>query len=329
VNYVDSTLTRLADESLRASLFDQEALGQLLAAAYDLDAMAVETPFTAIFDQVVIGVHVPRRLTLEGRWGDISSPERREGRFTVDGFGAGSPVRIDAFWRGAIVARTSLASSRVERVVSAWPDAHGIDDEIVDTLGSLPENPATLETERRSRLIARVRSGLRQPEALDDAAFDRWLRSIGARDVTDVMTRLSNQVLTGALQVEFSAPNEQPPAPRPLAISAAILIRDQPLDVAGLMADSKRMREDLESFSAELTPADAGTGTPLVIWMVPQSVFDDADWPGGEGGSNDEERNRNRRAAAGRWLAREGIGLVTIAPNQPPPPAQRTRRARR
>ena len=317
MNFVDFTLTRLADESLRASLFSENALEQLLSAAYDTDSIPLDGPFTAVFEQMFIGLYVPRRVTLEGRWGDITSPDRREGRFTLHGFGIDAGVRVDAFWRGAIVARTRRSSSRVASVVSTWPDLDldGIDAQIVAEAGSLPGSSVALEAERRRRFIERVRSGMRQPDALDDAALDRWLSSIGARDVTDVMTRLRPQLLTGAVQVAFTNPADEVPAPRPLPVTAAILVRDKPIDVAQLLADSKRVREDLELLGAERprSPGERGQYATLVVWMVPESVFDDPDWPGGETDINAADKNVKRRIAAGRWLAREGIGLVTTA----------------
>jgi hypothetical protein len=71
VSYVDFTITRLADESLRASLFDQDALEHILQAAYHREAMTLDGPYIAVFEQVVIGLSVPRRLVIEGRWGDV------------------------------------------------------------------------------------------------------------------------------------------------------------------------------------------------------------------------------------------------------------------
>jgi hypothetical protein len=43
----------------------------------------------------------------------------------------------------------------------------------------------------------------------------------------------------------------------------------------------------------------------LVVWVVPQTLFQDNDWPGADAAA--------RRQAAGDWLAREGIGLATVA----------------
>jgi hypothetical protein len=45
--------------------------------------------------------------------------------------------------------------------------------------------------------------------------------------------------------------------------------------------------------------------------MVPETTFDDADWPGADQpGLSEAQRRVRRRIDAGRWLAREGIGLV-------------------
>jgi hypothetical protein len=40
--------------------------------------------------------------------------------------------------------------------------------------------------------------------------------------------------------------------------------------------------------------------------MVPETLFDDNDWPGGTAGTIPEKRLQRRRAAA-KWLGPEGI----------------------
>jgi hypothetical protein len=313
VDYVDYTLVRLADEAARAALFSQAALEQLALAAYDADAMLIGGPYTAVFDDVAIGLSLPRRGTAEAVWGIAGGGERHEGRVSLFGLGGdGGSVRVDALWRGAVVARAVSAKARIERVLTRWPDAAGIDEEIV-AAGGLPADPAQRELARRQRLLARLRAGFRQPDALTDAAFDRWLAQLGATSVGDLMARFSNQLGAGAVQIGFSAPSADPPAPRRLAVTVAILVRDTPLKVAALLADSKLVRDQLRELGVERPPdPETSARQPLLVaWMIPDATFDDVDWPGGDVGTTPDARRQLRAAAAGRWLAREGIGLVT------------------
>ncbi len=315
---MDYTIVRLADESLRAALFDQDALEQLTLAAYDADAMALGPPYAAIFDELFVGISMPRRSTAEAVWGPSSGLERREGRMTLFGVGSDPAVRVDALWRGALVAQVVSPMARIARVVAAWSNTGGLDAEIVRDLGGLPADPAVLETERRARLLARLRAGFQQPDVLTDAAFDDWLRQFGADSVGDLLARIGDQLTSGALQVQFSAPTGDAPSPRRLPLSAAVLVRDQPLDVAQLLADSKLVRDQLDDLGVKPTPDPDSISrhAVLVVWMVPDITFDDKDWPGGDGASSDLAARESRRQTAGRWLAREGIGLVTTTTNK-------------
>ncbi|WP_164015748.1 hypothetical protein [Pyxidicoccus trucidator] len=317
VDYVDYTLVRLAAEASRAALFDQTSLEQVLFAAYDAEAMTLGGPYSPVFEQFFIGLSVPRRALVEGAWGPSTYLERHEARFTLEGLGADS-VRVDALWRGAIIARASLATATLNHVVSRWPDTEGIDAAIVAALGALPESPAVLEAERRSRFLARLRAGFRQPEALSEAWLDEWLARTGTASVGELLARMRGQTATGTFQLGFSAPGAETASPRALSVAAALLIRGAPLSVAQLLADSKRVREHLEQLGVERpkTPRSEERHALVVIWVVPDTTFDDAGWPGGEDpGLDTATRRQRRRTTAGVWLAREGIGLVVTPAN--------------
>jgi len=312
LDYVDYTLVRLADESLRASLFDQIGLEQIASAAYEADAMVLGPPYSAVFDSVFIGLSVPRRAVAEAAWGPSTGADRREGRATLFGFGADT-VRVEELWRGAVVANAVSPMARIQRVVSSWPDPSGIDDDIARALNGLPSDPKMLEAERRKRVLARLRAAFVQPDALSDATFDAWLAETGARSVGDWIARWATQP-TGVTRVEFSPPAAAATAaPRNLPISAAVLVRDRSVKVAELLADSKLVIDQLKEMGLERAPGSdtIGRNPILVVWMLPDSTFDDADWPGGENATTDDARRLARRRTAGRWLAREGIGLVT------------------
>src|SRR6476620_5262700 len=130
VNYVDYTLVRLADDGLRRALFDQDALEQLTFAAYDADAMALGPPYSAIFDELVAGVSMPHRSTAEAVWNLSSGSDRRDGRVTLFGLGSDPRIRVDALWRGALVARAVSPLSRITRAITGWSNTGGLDEEI-------------------------------------------------------------------------------------------------------------------------------------------------------------------------------------------------------
>jgi hypothetical protein len=313
VNYVDYTLVRLADDSLRAALFDQDALAQLASVAFDAEAMTLGPPYSAVFDNLFMGLSVPRQSTVEVAWGTSTGNDLRNGRATLHGLGDDGGVRVDALWRGAVVANALSPMAQIANVVSQWTDTNGIDAAIVQATGSLPTDPVALEQQRRAQLLARLKAGFAQPDALSDAIFDAWLTEVGATSVGDLMTRYQGQLGMASLKVQFGPPGAATSAPRRLALSAAILIRDQPISVADLLSDSKIVRDQLDNHGAETAVDDVGAVVQnpiVVVWMVPDATFDDADWPGGEAATTTAQGRQLRRSRAGTWLAREGIGLV-------------------
>jgi hypothetical protein len=219
---------------------------------------------------------------------------------------------VDGFWRGSIIARTVPFDSRIMEVQSVWPSLSKVDDEIVAALGTLPTNPPALEQERRTRLIVRIRTALDQPLAFTDGVLDDWLQSVGATSVTDLLTRFQGNVFSGSAKLTFSAQDPAPSAPVALPIAAAIMIREAGFSLAQLLMESKTARERLDRLGFE-RPAESSFRVRqplLILWVVPISIFDDADWPGGAQGMNNNQLRVARRASAGVWLAREGIGLV-------------------
>ncbi|HEY9829626.1 MAG TPA: hypothetical protein V6D26_03545, partial [Stenomitos sp.] len=160
MNYEDATLIRLADQASRSALLDDIALEQLISATYNTDILAVEGPYQPIFKEFRLGVVLSNLGVVEGIWNPVGGVERMEARFHSSGLGSNSLIRVDALWRGDIVARTVPTTSRITQVEAKWTDAGTIDAEIAAALGSLPTNSQTLEQERRTRFLARIRSAL-------------------------------------------------------------------------------------------------------------------------------------------------------------------------
>jgi len=296
----------MADPTTRGTLFDSETLEQMAVAAYGADTATLSGPYQPVFDEMIIGLSIPGRSTVDGWWN--AGTTHNEGRFIIAGMGRESIVRIDALWRGGIVARTTPATGKIIEEISQWPDPSGIDAEIVAALGSLPADPIAVEKERRGRFLARIRTALRQPDAFTDAIFDDWLRSVGAESVSDLMTRFRGVISTGTLRIRYSDPAAPPPSPRVLPITAAVLLRDQPISLAEMLSQSKMVGEHLREAGFERArEADTSTRAPiLVVWMVPEKIFDDEDWPGGTTGTDAEKRLLRRRATAA-WLGPQGI----------------------
>jgi len=242
MNFVDFALVRLAQDATRASVFDQLSLAQIATAAYAPDVASLDGPYTALFDEFQMGVPIPRRANVDGYWGSLTGMERTEVRLAVAGLGRASTVRVDALWRGSVVARTAPANSQVNQVRSAAPE------------WTVPADSVKLP-----------------------------------------------------VQVAFADPAATPPSPTPLPLTAAILVRDTPLSLADLLAESKTIREHLLEAGVERPrdPSMSRRAPLVVVWIVPSSVFDDADWPGTDAADR-------RRTAAG-WLGVEGIAVATLS----------------
>lgn len=310
MDFVDGVLVRLADPATRESLFDAVSTAHLVEAAYDTDAMPVEPPYGLVFDDLRLGYAAPPSTTVDGEWMGVGGSDRTEVRLRLHGLAP--PMRVDALWRGALVVRTTLARDRIEHVELTQP-GFDVDPEIEADLGELPTDPVQLETERRTRVLARLRAGLDQPDAFTDDHLDRLLVGVGAGSVGDLVTRFAGQVAPSAVQIRYTPPSAVPPTPRPLPFAAALLVRDQGFSLADTLVQSRLVRARAEELGllAPAEPAVRQRHPVVVVWMVPAEVFDDEAWPGGNGG-NEAEQRAARFARAGQWLAREGIGLVAV-----------------
>jgi hypothetical protein len=316
VNFIDRILVRLADPATRGGLFSEDALADLAEAAYDTTGMQVQGPFQAVFDEVTLGLAPRASGMIEGTWRSMGGMDVAEVRLTTLGLGpAPAAARLDALWRGSIVARSVPTDSQITSVSVEWPDIESIDAEIIADLGSLPANPQTLEQERRQRFLTRVRDVLDQPDAFTEAVLDPWLSRVGASSVGDLLTRYRGVVHPAGVRVAFSEPSAAPPSPVPLPVTVALLIRDLPFSITNLIADSKLVREQLASQAVERPhePSLRPRPSPLVAALVPDTVFDDEDWPGATAAMNAAARRAARRGAANQWLSREGIALVPVA----------------
>jgi hypothetical protein len=315
MNFVDLTLVRLADPATRSDVFDQTALEQLLGAVYDAGLMGFGGPYTAAFDEFRLGLATPELGTVEGGWRVAGAADHTEAQFHVAGIGDATGVRIDAFWRGGILARFALGGEPITSVETNWPALGDIDSAIAAANGGvLPAEPA-LEQERSVRMLTEVRAGLAEPDAWTVDDLYRWIGETGATSVGDLLERHRGTDGLATMKVQFAAPGPPQDTPRALGVALAIAIRGKDnFSLAQLLADSKSVRERLQPLGLDPPGGDglALRHSVVVCWIVPETIFDDADWPGGDaGGLTPAQQRESRRVIAGTWLAAEGIGLVT------------------
>jgi hypothetical protein len=315
MDFIDKTLIRLAEPETRGSLFDDTALSQLLAAAYDLEATPVGGPFQPIFDEVRVGLVLSPTGEVEGTWNLMGGVDRTEAKFYLSGLQAGVPIRVDAYWRGSIQARTAAPEARVSDARVAWAELLSIDTEIEGQLGALPSDPAVLEQERATRLLARIRGRLDQPEGFSEGTFRAWMGRQRAASAGELLARVRAGLQAGAMQVSFT-PAGGEPSSRSLPVAGVFLIRDVGFSVAQVLMESRMARRGLKPIGLERSPDPSlkSRESLIVIWVVPETVFDDPDWPGSQPGMTAQQSRAARREEAGGWLAREGIGLVATAP---------------
>jgi hypothetical protein len=307
MDFVDTTVVALAGESTRAGVFDSESLEAVLEATYDVDAMGpIAGTLTPLFDELEVGYAAPQPSTLEGAWHPVAEPaQRNEARFQLSGLPGEEALRVDAMWRGSILARYAEAQDRIVDVSVAWPDKEAVDAAVAAANGGSLPTGSTLEQGRKTALLDQIRSSLADPTAFTEDRLDAVRRTVGAGSIGGLLDRLRDPE-RGVAQIVFPDPAPVATTRRPLPVAVALLIRDAPFSVAELLSQSKVVRTRLMSLGAGLPKDDALRQRQrlTVGWVVPASMFTDTDWPG----ADDDER----RANAAKWLSREGIGLVAV-----------------
>jgi hypothetical protein len=215
---------------------------------------------------------------------------------------------------GRIRANVIPGDARVIKVDVTWPTSEDIDSEIIDDLGSLPNDANTLETERRNRVINHIRAGMDQPGLFDEQNLSDWLDGCGVSTVSEYFGRSKSNNQLGAVKIVYSPPSSATAIARTLPVTAGILVRDKDLSLTSLLSQSKSILSELERIGME-QPVDGSlyaTRKNMIIWIVPEEVFDDDDWPGGEGATNPSDKRKLRRLKAGTIFGAEGIGLAAV-----------------
>lgn len=179
--------------------------------------------------------------------------------------------------------------------------------------GSWSPTGAIDRTEARFRVSGLGGAGTTRIDALwRGAVVGRF--ALGGEPVTSVRTATPDAE-TVETTVTYAPAAPVAAFPRPLPIVAALLVRGAGTSIASLLAETAAARELLGTFGLERsTNGGPRPRNPLVVcWVVPPDTFDDPDWPGAAGGMSAAQARAARRASAGTWLAREGIGLAVTA----------------
>lgn len=312
MDFADATLVRLADPASRVAVFDDVALGQLVAASRDTDGLDVAAPYAPVFDDVRFCYDDDRGVDFAGAWQTLGKTDRTELTVQAGGLGVPGP-RIDALWTGAITATARPSDSRVDQVQFDYMNTAGLDAAI----NPLPTDPVQLEAARRAQLLARIQANVDQPSLFTDASLGAWLAQLGVTSVAQLMSQPATGT-AATIKLHYTSPADAAPAAQTFAVRVAFMIRDLPISVAELLDETRRLRPYLDQlgFALPRQTDPRAKPAPLLAWVVPSTLFDDAGWPGAADGAAAADANASRRAWAGNWLAGEGIGLVvpTAAP---------------
>lgn len=305
VDFLDDTALKLATAAGRAALLDQATLGQMAEAAFDTATAAIEGPFAVHVETLDLGLEIARPALVEGTIRTAPGIPPAELRLRVDGLAATPPLLVDALWRGSLIARSTPQDDLVTGVGGSFT-LLDLDRAVIAELGALPGSAPALEAARRAQLLARLRAGAAEPASMRSADLDHMLEAAGAADVGTVLAA-RGAIGLGAFRLSFSAAAPVvPPVPVSLPVTVAVLVRDAPLHLSALLAESRSVRTALASDPAvQPVAAPLRRRTPiLVLWAVPATLLDDPAWPGADRAA--------RRAAAAELLQGQGIALAAV-----------------
>ena len=149
--------------------------------------------------------------------------------------------------------------------------------------------------------IGTITANVTTGDATVSAVSDTWT-SAGAGEEFEATATLTLTPLAQAAA-----------APRTFGLTAAVFIADAPLALLELVKASARARAQVTTARPPVTAPNVITTTlPIAVWLVNQTVFDDAGWPGAAAGASAADANAARRARAAQWLAAQQIGLAVV-----------------
>src|SRR5262245_56513724 len=111
------------------------ALAQMVAASFDTAANPLDGPYALDVDTAELGLELSPRLAVEGAW-TMPGGVPTDARFRIEGLRPAAALRIEALWRGRLIARTVPQDSRIDQVIARFA-ATDIDREIIAGAGAL------------------------------------------------------------------------------------------------------------------------------------------------------------------------------------------------
>lgn len=289
MQFKDQILLRFCDPVSRFTAFTESALKNAVMAAYRVERVALQGTATPMFSSFVLG-------GLDEPEGDPAT--NRD-----------ASLRVDALWRGSISVDANFAQARVEVAEMATLSLDGFDVEVVTANGGALPIGAALEPARREILAGRIAAISNNTAAATDQVIDSFLAKSGVQNIATLLEK-PNQVTLSQLQLMISDPIGGAGFKKmEFPVALAVLIRDpsEPQNsLTELVSAARLIQQQLRKagFEPQIASQAGGQGTAAVVLVVPESWFEDQDWPG----TNKTERIEK----AGDWMAREGIGLAVI-----------------
>lgn len=310
MEFTGKNLLSFSDRATAQSLFSDEALKGVVAASYGVDMAGLTGTATARFDRLQI-TPFPGAVSTE----IVSGHQATHRGNGAGGASSGRDPMIDVLWSGAVTVAAAFPKAEIALDRASVPDLSGIDAAIP---APAPTAPAALEAARRAVLLDRLRAGAEDADAVTEALLDAWLAEAGLASVTEFLDRAAAAAVPmRQFVLSFSPlPGTAAPAPVTFPVAAAALIRDitaADFRLADLFFASRtaQARLDVEGVTPHSGAAGLPRGRPAILWVVLDSWFDDADWPGGDTGPV-AARRAARITVATRWLATQGIALVPV-----------------
>jgi hypothetical protein len=312
MHFEDSVLARLADPQRRSTLFEGPAASLLALAAFGLARPTGEVSMAVNGVTFSVSLNPESRLEVNGRFD-------QQGRFSAE---ASLPTRgeapvADAVLHGLLSIRTPPVLGRITAVDTRRITLPGVSE--IDAAGGSAADPVVRE--RAGRLALGRRLIADNDELSDDVVVDlvgRWLDDQGFGAVRDFV--IGHHPLGSGglgLALRFEPLEAGAEMERSLPFKAAALIR-QPDDggpwLLRALRDARQVKQGMMS-QPIVTPVTDGVAprdaAPVIVF-VPMAIFSDAQWPGAEDGSTPEQQAAQRAAAAGGWLAAEGVALMAV-----------------
>lgn len=304
MEFADRIVLQILGTATRDALLDQISLEQLAEAAFDTSLHPLDGPFALDVARIDPGEDSGPTLSLDGQIVSAPGAMPTEVRLKAFGWQAASAVRADLLLRGTLIARHTFTDDRIEEVTGGF-SVLDLDKEIEADLGGLPADSTVLETERRVRLLERLKAGAAGPGLIDDGLLDEMLIAARSDSVGDLLDRRGSAAM-GRLGLKFRSGGAPVSVPVRLPVNLAVLARPAPFALGLVLAQSRAIQNALgqaPSLQAPAAELRRRSAVPILCF-VPAELFDDDDWPGANRAA--------RRKSAATLLGPQGVVLIPV-----------------